>query len=187
MLVGVLVACAVALAACETQSARHATRSTSSTTVSSSTTTTGPPITYQVKSGDTLTAIAGFFGVPTAVLAATNHLANGDQLTVGQVLQIPRRPPIQLNVAPPAGPAGEAFKLELIGAQAGEAIRFEIDVPDGDKFTGPPHTASPAGSVTASYQTGLGDTPGMYKVVATGDHGSSVSASFRVEPSSPNA
>jgi LysM repeat protein len=152
----------------------------------STTTTTPPPISYPVKRGDTLTSIARFFGVSTAVLASVNHLPNGDQLTVGQVLQIPPHPPFQLVVTPPDAPAGQPVTLKLTGAQAGETVTFEIDAPGGDKFTGPPHTAAPDGSVTATYQTNPSDTPGTYTAVARGDHGTAVRATFRVAPNSPS-
>jgi lipoprotein NlpD len=157
------------------------------TTVSSTTTTTAPaPISYQVKRGDTLTSIGRFFGVSTAVLAAVNHLANGDQLTVGQVLQIPPRPAAQLVVTPAEAAAGQPFMLKLTGGQAGETVTFEIDAPSGDKRMGPPHTAAPDGSVSTTYQTSSTDTPGTYTAVATGNHGTSVRATFRVDPTSPS-
>jgi LysM repeat protein len=183
---------AVVLAACNTESSRHTARSTrsktvaSSTTVTSTTTTTAPPIRYRVKRGDTLTAVAKYFGVSMAVIALTNHLANGDRLTVGQILEIPPAPPAQLVVAPADAPVGEAFKFNLTAAKAGESVTFEVDAPGGAKFTGPPHTASREGSVTATYRTTLANSPGTYTVVATGDHGTSVRATFRVEPGGPN-
>jgi LysM repeat protein len=179
---------AVLLAACSSGS-HHTARSTkrttaSSTTVVPTTTTAAPPITYQVKRGDSLTALAQFFGVTPAVIVAANHL-NGDQLTAGQVLQIPSRPPAQLVVTPPDAPIGHAFKLNLTGAKAGEIVTLEIDTPDGGKYSGSPHTTAQDGSVTATYQTASGDTAGTYTVVATGDHGTSLRATFRAEPSAP--
>src|SRR5688572_6801037 len=47
---------------------------------------------YTVAPGDTLSVIAGRFGVPVASLLEANQLANADQLAVGQVLVIPARP-----------------------------------------------------------------------------------------------
>jgi LysM repeat protein len=179
---------AVLLADCGGPSARSTARSKRPSTVTASTTTTTPPpISYQVKRGDTLTALARFFGVSIEVLAAANHLANGAQLTVGQVLQIPPRPPVQLVVSPADAPAGQPFSLKLTGAQAGEAVTFEIDAPGGDKFRGPPHTAAPDGSVSATYQTNPIDAPGAYGVVATGDHGTAARAAFRIDPTSPSS
>jgi hypothetical protein len=60
-----------------------------------------------------------------------------------------------------------------------------IDTPDGGKYSGSPHTAAQDGSVTATYQTASGDTAGTYTVVATGDHGTSLRATFRAEPGAP--
>jgi LysM repeat protein len=180
-------AAAVVLAACEsgeggqTSSSTRSTSPASSTTVASTTTTTPPPATYQVKRGDTLTAIARFFHVSTDVLALTNQLADGDQITEGQVLQIPPSPPVQLAIMPANASAGTVFELNLTGAIAGEVVTFEIASPDGGTFTGSPHSASPEGVVTATYRS-AGDTPGTYSVVATGDRGTSVQASFVVEP-----
>lgn len=179
---------AVLLAACSSGS-HHAARSTkrttaSSTTVAPTTTTAAPPITYQVKRGDSLTALAQFFGVTSAAVIAANHL-NGEQLTAGQVLQIPPRPPAQLVITPPDAPIGHAFKLKLAGAKAGEIVAFEIDTPDGGKYSGSPHIAAQGGSVTATYQTASGDIAGTYTVVATGDHGTSLRATFRAEPGAP--
>ena len=49
------------------------------------------PSTYTVKTGDTLTAIAGQLGVSTADLARVNNLANANLIRVGQVLDVPGR------------------------------------------------------------------------------------------------
>jgi LysM repeat protein len=152
--------------------------------VSSTTTTTAGPITYQVKRGDNLTALARFFGLSPSGLATFNHLSDADQLTVGQMLQIPRRPPIKLVVTPPDGSPGETFTFNLTGAEAGETVTFEVDAP-GYKFTGPPHTAADDGSVSTSYQTNASGASGTYTVAATGDQGTSVRATLRVDASSP--
>ncbi len=149
---------------------------------SSTTTTTRPPINYQIKRGDTLTALGKFFGVPLAVLAEANHLDTQAQLTVGQTLLIPSRPPVQLAIAPPDAPAGEPFQLTLTGAQPGELITFEIDAPDRAKFTGPGHTAAADGTVTATYQSSTSDGAGTYIVIANGNDGSSALATFRLDP-----
>jgi len=155
------------------------------TAVSPTTTTTPGPITYQVKRGDNLTALARFFGVTPSALVAFNQLGNGDQLTVGQILEIPRRPPIQLVVTPPHAAPGDAVTFNLTGAQSGETITFEVDTPGGGKFTGPPHTAPDDGSVSATYQTTSRSASGISTVVATGNQGTSVRASFRIDSNAP--
>src|SRR5713101_980049 len=147
---------------------------------STATPTTAPgPITYQVKRGDTLTAIAKQFRVPIAAIVAINPLANPDRLVEGQTLLIPSVPAVQLVVTPPDAPVGTGFQLKLTGAQPSEMVTFEIDAPD-HKFTGTPHTASANGVATATYQSSASDTPGTYAVIANGDKGSNARASFRV-------
>lgn len=171
---------AVVLTACDSDS-RHVGGSTAvpSTSVAPTTTTTPPPLTYEVKSGDTLTSIAESFGLSPAVIAMANQLANQDQLSVGQVLTIPPTPPAQLTVMPNVAQSGQPFMFILTGAKAGETVTFEINAPDGGKFTGQPHAASQDGAVTASYNS-AGDGPGTYTVVATGDGGTSVRAAYLV-------
>lgn len=173
----------IVLAACGSTPRENA-RSTRSTTAPTSstvdpTTTTTPATTYQVKRGDTLTKIAKVFGVSTAAILAANQLPNGDRLTEGQVLQIPPQPPAQLTVTPPDAIAGTPLTLTVASAKAGEVITFEIVSPDGRIFTGSPHPASQDGAVAAKYDT-TGDGPGTYKVVATGDRGTSLQASYRL-------
>ena len=46
---------------------------------------------YTVKPGDTLWQISRQFGIPVSELAAVNKIESPDNLTVGQVLQIPGR------------------------------------------------------------------------------------------------
>ena len=126
-----------------------------------------------------MTSIATFFGVSNAAIAEANQLANQDQLTEGQVLVIPPPPPPQVTVTPDGGHAGEVFTLTMTGAQPGEAVTFTIHGPSGRPFTGPPHSASPEGLVTAEYESS-GDGPGTYIVVATGDRGTSVRTRYRL-------
>jgi LysM repeat protein len=176
-----LVGGVVILAACSDEP-REAARPTSvpSRTTAAPTTTTAPPaMTYAVKRGDTLTSIAKFFGLPAAAIAAANQLANNDRLTEGQVLKIPPAPPAQLTVMPPDAPPGQNFAFIVTGAKSGETVTFEITTPSGGKFTGQPHTASQEGGVTASYNSS-GDEPGTYNVVANGDRGTSLQASYQV-------
>ena len=108
-----------------------------------------------------------------------NQLSNADQLAAGQVLTIPPIPPAEVTVMPNAAPSGQAFMFVLTGAKAGETVTFEINAPSGDKFTGQPHTASQDGVATARYDSS-GDDPGVYRVVATGDRGTSAQAPYLV-------
>lgn len=176
---GVIVLVACGTAPGETPKATRSRTPTTTTTAAPTTTTTPPPITYQVKRGDNLTAIARFFGVSRAAIDAANHLGGGDRLTEGQVLQIPPSPPAGLSVTPPDGIAGNVFTFTVTGAKVGEAITFQVVAPGGGTFTGSPHAAAQDGSVTASYRTD-GDSAGKYDVVATGDRGTSLRASYRL-------
>jgi LysM repeat protein len=144
-------------------------------------TTTAPPAptSYVVKRGDTLVAIAKQFGVAVGAIVFVNGLEDPDKLAEGTTLIIPPRPPVQLTVTPTDGPPGSSFALELGGAQPSENVRFQIDSPAGT-YTGPPHTATAAGVVRASYQSASDDVAGVYSVVARGDRGTTAQAVFRI-------
>jgi LysM repeat protein len=174
----VLAACGVATgdSAKETRSKASP---TTTTAAPAPTTTTTPPVTYQVKRGDNMTRIAKFFGVSSAAIVAANQLGGADRLTEGQILRIPPSPPAGLNVAPPDGIAGNVFTFTVNNAKAGEAITFQVVAPGGSTFNGSPHTATEEGLVTASYRSD-GDAAGKYDVVATGDRGTTLRATFRL-------
>jgi LysM repeat protein len=142
--------------------------------------TTAAPTTYTVKRGDTLSSIAKQFHVPVAAIVFVNRIPDPDHLAEGVSLVIPPVPPAQVMITPPAAVAGTSFKFELTGAKPSESVTFEIDSPSG-KYTGPPHTASADGVVTASYQTAFTDAPGDYEVVAKGNQETAAQASFRVD------
>ena len=180
--VGVAVLAGCGAASTETgrsAQAEKAVANAPATTAAAPTTTTTPSISYQVKRGDTLTAIARFFGMSSAAIDAANQLGGGDRLTEGQVLQIPPSPPAGLNVTPPDGIAGMVFTFTVTGAKVGEAVTFQVVAPGGGTFSGSPHTAAQDGSVSASYRTD-GDAAGKYDVVATGDRGTSLRSSYRL-------
>jgi hypothetical protein len=160
-----------------------------------------------VKVGDSLGLIAERLKVPLSAILALNHLPDANRLTAGQVLTVPPTttttavstttlpratvPPAtsasgRLTVSPASGRAGTTFTLNVTGGQATETITFEIDSPNGKKFTGPPHSAGPDGSVSASYFTQQADRVGMYTVHATGNQGTSTNGSFRVDPANPS-
>jgi LysM repeat protein len=159
-------------------------RGSRATPIPTTTTTIAPPFTYQVKRGDTLTAIAKRFRIPITTIVALNHLTDPDHLVEGQPLVIPSVPPVQIVITPAEAQAGAAFVIKLTGAKPSETVTFEIDAPDG-KFTGPPHQASDDGVVTATYHS-ADATAGTYTVVAKGNQGTVAQASFRVDPFSPS-
>jgi LysM repeat protein len=169
------------LAACGASDAARSSRSENrpASTTTAPTTTTTPQTTYQVKRGDTLSAIARQFGVSNAAIAVANQLGSEDRITEGQTLIIPPAPPAGLAVTPPDGIAGHTFTFTLTGAKNGETVVFEIVAPGGRVFTGSPHTASRDGLVTTTYMSS-GDSPGTYEVVATGDRGTSLRGSYRL-------
>jgi LysM repeat protein len=196
----VLGVCAGLLVACGGRHPARVAAPPAPTTSAPSTTTTVPPVTYTVKSGDTLGSIAQKFKVSVAALAGANHITNPDKIAEGLVLTIPP-PPVPPSTAPPTTTAttaaagvskltvapadaqvGGVFTLNLSGAKPSEMIAFEIDSPDGRKFSGPPHTATAGGTVTATYLTTEQDPPGSYNVIATGSQGTSARGSFRIDP-----
>src|SRR5437762_2185697 len=65
----------------------------------------GPPR-YRVQRGDTLTSVAGRYGVSADTLARLNHLRTGAQLHAGRTITVPETPPVP--VAPAAPPAAAA-------------------------------------------------------------------------------
>jgi LysM repeat protein len=155
--------------------------STSAPVPARTTSTTIPSIAYRVKRGDTLTKIASHFRVSVSAIVSANRIADPDRLTEGQTLRIPPAPPLKLVISPPDGQAGQALQLELTGSMRSETIKFEIDSAAG-KYTGGPHSASPDGTVTATYQTAPADPTGIYNVTATGNLGTLVRAAFVVAP-----
>ncbi len=164
-------------------------------TSSSSTTTTIPTVAYAVKAGDTMGGIAQRFGVSVASITAANHITDPNKLTQGQVLVVPLPPlppsttvttapppnPLKLTVSPPDGQLGAVFTFNLSGAKPGESVTFQVDSPDGRKFTGQAHTPGPDGKVTATYLVTEQNVPGTYAVIVTGSLADSVRGSFRVD------
>jgi LysM repeat protein len=142
--------------------------------------TTTVPITYTTARGDTLTSIAARFGISVQAIIAANHIADPDNLAQGQVLTIPPAAQLQLTVTPGEGTAGTTFEISLEGARPSEAVTFEIDTPVGN-YTGPPHTASDVGKVTAQYETNAGSAPGVYVIIARSARGDLGRTTFVVD------
>ena len=161
-----------------TRSRRTSSEKSRATTTTS--TTTRPPIDYTVGRGDTLTALARFFGVSTSAIVAANEGLDPDRLVEGQMLVIPSPPPVELVIKPRTVEVGGSLRLKLTGAKELEVVTFEITRPTAP-FTGPAHQASENGVVTTTYELGLADPPGTYTVIARGDQGTNVQAEFRVE------
>ena len=193
--------CATVVVGCHTPSRPTATAAAPTTTVGPTTTTT-PPITYVIKAGDTLSAMAKRFGITLAALAGANHIANPDTIKQGQILTIPPAPPPttttappttavpsppRLAVTPPDGPVGTVFNLNLTGARPTENVTFQIVGPTGTKFTGSPHTIGPSSAVATVYVTTQADQPGKYTIVVTGDQGTTATAAFAVDPTASSA
>jgi LysM repeat protein len=152
------------------------------TTAAPTTTTTVPQqISYQVKRGDTLSAIAKRFKVPVTSIITLNQLAQPDRLTEGQMLQIPPVPPVTIVITPTSGVQGKEFNIALTGAKAAEKISFIIAFPGGT-YSGRPHSADADGAVTTFYATESFDPVGTYSVTARGDMGSTATANFVVLP-----
>jgi LysM repeat protein len=143
-------------------------------------TTTGPPTSYQVQPGDTLTSIAQEHGISPDAIIAANELANPDALMDGQTLLIPSAPPVQLVITPATANPGRTVQLDLSGAKPSETITFEVISPSAS-FTGAPHTASSEGRVATTYTLHSGDPAGTYTIVATGDQGTVAEASLQVD------
>jgi LysM repeat protein len=135
---------------------------------------------YQVQPGDTLTSIARRFGITIASIVTANALENPDSLTLGQTLEIPPPPPVELVVSPTSVLPGITVQFEFRGAKPGESVTFTLAGPMGT-FTGPAHTASEDGTVTASYTPAYYATPGDVTVSVTGSQGTTASGGFRIE------
>jgi LysM repeat protein len=161
-----------------------------SETVPAPTTTTAPPPTtrgplnYQVQRGDTLTVIATRFGVTIDDIVATNHLADEDRLSEGQLIVVPSPPPVALVVTPATTSTGRSVQLKLAGARPSENITFQVNSPTGS-FTGPSHGAAADGTVTTTYSVSVDAPIGTYAVTAKGDRGTTAQATFRVDPAVP--
>ena len=142
--------------------------------------TTGSPTQYLIMQGDTITSIARQFGVTAGAIVAANQLADPDQLTVGQALVIPPRPPVQLLVDPVTTTPGVSVRFRLGGAKPEEQVTFTVHCPSG-QFTGPPHAAADDGTVTASYTPQADARPGVCTVTGSGDGGTGAQAEFRID------
>lgn len=77
-------------------------------------------VTYTVQPGDSLTAIAGRYGITVDALASANNMTTTTRLLVGQVLSIP--------VAAPAPGATGTYTVQRGDTLASVAARFRTTV-----------------------------------------------------------
>jgi hypothetical protein len=84
-----------------------------------------------------------------------------------------------LTVVPPSGALGTLFTFKADGFQPGESVRFTVTRPAGTTFTGPPHVATAAGTVSAVYKP---TAVGHYGIEAVGDKGGHASGALNVGP-----
>ncbi|TLY68185.1 MAG: LysM peptidoglycan-binding domain-containing protein [Gammaproteobacteria bacterium] len=66
------------------------------------------PPRYRVQRGDTLTSVAGRYGVSADTLARLNHLRTGAQLHAGRTITVPETPPVTVAAAAPPAAAAPA-------------------------------------------------------------------------------
>lgn len=92
-----------------------------------------------------------------------------------------------LTITPPSGATGTAFTLTAGGFLAGEAMTFEIDIPNRIPFVGPSHTADPQGTVTSTYTPLTGDPPGTYTIKAVGNEGTKAQTTLMVTGAAPTS
>jgi LysM repeat protein len=147
---------------------------------STATTTTAPPDIYVVQRGDTLTGIAKQFHTSIGAIVATNRLADPDHLAEGQQLQMPPSSAVRIDARVEAASSTPIVHLTLVGADPAELVTFVITLSDGSTYTGSPHVASDVGAVATTYTGTLG--AGGFTVTADGDHGTTVTAAFRLRP-----
>jgi LysM repeat protein len=142
------------------------------------TTTAAAPITYQVQRGDTLTQIAKRFRTSVGAIVTTNRLSDPDHLADGEELTMP--PPSSARLEVDLVDGGAGVGITLFGAEPAEVVTVVVTLPDGETFTGPPHSTSDGGTLVTKYTATLG--AGTYTVVATGERGTSAQTSFHLDP-----
>ncbi len=115
---------------------------------------TPAPVTYTVKSGDTLSGIADLFGVTVDDIVRINNIADPNSLSEGQVLTIPGRPITTATPGPNAlASPGQTAQPGTPGATATPVLPPpDVTPPLGPTTGGPPSgpAISPTG-VRASF------------------------------------
>jgi hypothetical protein len=95
--------------------------------------------------------------------------------------------PGTLVVSPTSGPPGTPFTLTAGGFKPGEAMNFEVDLPNHTRFVGPSHTAGPDGKVSSTYTALTGDPAGVYVVKATGALGTRAQGNVQLTGTTPSS
>ncbi|HEX3425383.1 MAG TPA: hypothetical protein VHT30_04580 [Acidimicrobiales bacterium] len=85
-----------------------------------------------------------------------------------------------LTVTPASGKVGTPFALAASKFLPGEALTFEIDIPNRPPFIGPSHTTDATGSVSSTYMPLTGDPVGTYTIKAVGNEGTKAQATLTV-------
>jgi hypothetical protein len=83
-----------------------------------------------------------------------------------------------ITVTPASGAPGTSFSLTASGFRPGEAMTFEIELPNKAHFVGPSHTADAQGTVTSTYVPQPGDPPGIYTILGVGNEGTRAQGSL---------
>jgi LysM repeat protein len=107
---------------------------------------TPAPTTYTVKAGDTLSGIAGLFGVSVDDIVRVNNITDPNVLSEGQVLNIPAR---SAGGTPAETPAG-----------VGTPSPTGSPAPAGSPELPPPNVTPPLGPTTGVPSPGASSSPG---------------------------
>jgi LysM repeat protein len=142
------------------------------------------PVTYTVRAGDTLGAIAAELEIPIENLMAANGLTDPDSLTAGQVLIVPsletalvatpQPPGVEITVTPEGAPnvvirgayqqgslENEFVYLENVGGVAAMA-GWSLDDGDGNSFTFPSFTLYNGGGVNVYTRSGTNSVINLF-------------------------